>query len=82
MKIFRDGLRARRQTIQEERREEETYVILDVVSLELLLGLTDPSDLRVGVDDGGDSVVVHMSMARSDVFHCGNTYQRRMIKIS
>ena len=38
-------------------------LVLDALGLELLLGLADPGDLGVGVDDRGDDVVVHVAGA-------------------
>ena len=44
--------------------------------LELLLGLADPGDLWVRVDDRGNRVVVDVAVAGLDVFHGGDTYTR------
>jgi hypothetical protein len=41
---------------------ELSNVVLDSRSFDILLSLADPSDLRVGVDDGGDSLVVDMAV--------------------
>ncbi len=55
------------------RERELADLVLDASSLELLLGLADPSDLRVGVHDGGDGVVVDVPVTLADVLDGGNT---------
>ena len=42
-------------------------------SLELLLALANPCDLRVGVDDGRDAVVVDVWVAAEHAFHRDDT---------
>lgn len=42
-------------------------VVLDAIGLQFLLGLTNPSNLWMGVDDGRDGCVVDVSMASLEV---------------
>lgn len=43
-------------------------------SLELLFSLSDPSDFRVSVDNGGDSIVVNMTALSSNEFNRSDTF--------
>ena len=47
--------------------------ILDAVRLELLLRLADPSHLGMRVHDGGNGVVVDVTVTVLDVFDGGNS---------
>lgn len=49
-------------------------LVLDALSLEVLLVLTDGGDLRVGVDDTGDGVVVDVAVLASHDLDSGNTF--------
>lgn len=42
-------------------------LVLNAIRLELLLGLADPSDLGVGVDDGGNGAVVDVTVTRVEI---------------
>jgi hypothetical protein len=42
---------------------ELSNVVLDSRSFDILLSLADPSDLRMGVDNGGNSLVVDMAVS-------------------
>jgi hypothetical protein len=53
-------------------KREISHVVLSPSLFELVLSLSNPSDLRVRVNDGGDSVVVNMTMASSNLFRDGN----------
>ena len=53
---------------------ELSDLVLNTSGLEFLLSLTDPSDLGVSVNDGGDSVVVHVAVAGLDVLDGGDTF--------
>lgn len=52
---------------------EFANLVLDSSSLELLLVLSDPCNLRVGVNDRWDDTIVDVTMAGLDVFGRGNT---------
>jgi hypothetical protein len=54
------------------REREFTDVVLDAGSLELLLILTDPRNLRVRVDNGWYGMVVDVTMAGLDELNCRN----------
>lgn len=59
------------------REGELADIILYAVGFELLLGLANPCDLRVGVDDGGDCLVVDVAVAGLDVLDSGDTCSNR-----
>lgn len=49
-------------------------LVLDAGGLELLLGLANPGDFGVGVDDRGNGMVVHVSVSGLDVLDSSNTF--------
>src|SRR5690606_3946540 len=51
---------------------EAPHVVLDARGLQLLLGLADAGDLRVGVHDAGDGVVVDVAHAGRDALDAGD----------
>lgn len=55
------------------REGELANVVLHTAGLELLLGLANPSDLRVGVHNRGNRMVVDMTVASLDVLNRGAT---------
>ena len=54
--------------------------VLDTGSLELLLRLADPCDLGVRVHDGGDRVIIDMTMASLNVFGRGDTLLLSLVR--
>lgn len=63
------------------RREVEfADVVFDASSLQLLLGLANPGDLRVCIDDGGNSVVVDVTVAALEELNRGDTCGRSAYK--
>ena len=59
---------------------ERSFLERDTLCLQLLAGLPDRRDLRIGVDDVGDRVVVDMSPARSDELRDGNALFFRLVR--
>ena len=55
------------------REGELANLVLDTRSLELLLGLADPSNLRVGVHNRGNSLVVDVAVTLADVLNSGTS---------
>ena len=55
------------------REGELANLVLDTCSLELLLGLADPSNLRVGIHNGGYSLVVDVAVTLADVLNGGTS---------
>src|ERR1700691_5043557 len=55
-------------------------VVADVSSLELLLGFADGSDLRIGVDDVRDDVVVHMAGLAGEDFGNRDAFFLRLMR--
>jgi len=55
------------------REAEFADLVRDAFLLEVLFSLADPGDFGVGVDDGGDGVVVDVSMASFDELDSGDT---------
>lgn len=51
--------------------------VLDVGSFEFLFGLAYPGDFGVGIDDGGDGVVVDMTVTGFDKFDGGDTCEEK-----
>lgn len=52
---------------------ELSNVVLNTSCLEVLLCLSYPGNLRVGVDDGRDTVVVDVTVTRFEVFNSSDT---------
>jgi hypothetical protein len=48
-------------------------VVFDALSFQVLFCSADPGDFGVGVDDGGDGVVVDVAVTRLDVLDGGDT---------
>ena len=59
------------------REAEFADVVLHAGLLQVLLGLTDPGNFGMGVDDGGDGPVVDMTMSVLDELNSGNTCTNR-----
>ena len=49
-------------------------VVFDTIGFEFLLGLADPGDLGVGVDNGRDGSVVDVTVAVLDVLNGSDTW--------
>lgn len=58
---------------------ELSDLIFNTSCFELLLSLADPCDFRMSVDNGGDGVVVYVSVTRFDVLSNSNTYTTALI---
>ena len=55
------------------REGELADIVLDTGSLELLLGLADPSDLGVRVDNRGNGIIVNVAVTSLDILSNSNT---------
>ena len=58
---------------------ELSDLVLNTSGLELLLSLADPCDFRMSVDNGGDGVVVYVSVTRFDILSDGDTYTTALV---
>lgn len=59
---------------------EGSDVVLAAGSLNLLLGLTNPGGLRVGVHDGGDGGVVDVAVSALDILNSGDTLLLSLVR--
>ena len=59
------------------REAEFADVVLHAGLLQVLLGLADPGDFGMGVDDGGDGPVVDVTMSVLDELNSGDTCNNR-----
>src|SRR5690606_32730058 len=59
---------------------EGADIDLDALGLELLLGLADPGDFRVGIDDRRDQVVVHLGLVARDALGDHHALLRALVR--
>src|SRR3990167_2748484 len=59
---------------------EGTDVDGNALALQLLLGLADPGDFRMGIDDRWDQVVVHLGLVPGDALGNHHTFFRGLVR--
>ncbi|RMW19837.1 hypothetical protein ALO98_05348 [Pseudomonas syringae pv. tagetis] len=62
------------------RERERTDIDFNAFGLERLLGLADPGDFRVGVDNRRDQVVVHLSLVALDALDHHDAFFRGLVR--
>src|SRR5579859_2779859 len=50
------------------------FAILDTLLFELFLSFANRSDLRLGIDNASDGIVIHMTVSGGQVFDAGNPF--------